>query len=399
MKEGLHNGWDVTDLENLCTIATGKRDVNEGNPNGVYPFFTCAQGIYKIDEYEFDGKAILVAGNGFFNVKYFEGKFNAYQRTYVLQNFPINEKYLYWYINHSLDVITKDKRGSTVKYIRLGDLTGHPVNIPPLNEQKRIAAKLDQIMPKIDELKERLLLIEKIERRTQLCFYYSNGQQYLLEGLGKYCVEREERYGRKYPNLWKIGVNKDTGIIDLRSKAKDYSKYKIVKNGDFIYNPMRINIGSIARYGGKDDCLTSPDYVVFYAKEELSASLLLLYLKSPQGLLEINHNSQGSVRSRLYYENLCNIQMPIAPAKKQQEAEFILNKFKTIKKQIGEIIERMDFLKRSILAKAFRGELVPQDPNDEPAEKLLERIKEEKAKMEAELKKTKKNVGGRKKAK
>ncbi|MFQ5753020.1 MAG: type I restriction endonuclease subunit S, partial [bacterium] len=61
--------------------------------------------------------------------------------------------------------------------------------------------------------------------------------------------------------------------------------------------------------------------------------------------------------------------------------------------------EKVDKFPQSVLSKAFRGELVPQDPNDEPAEKLLERIKEEKAKMEAELKKTKKNVGGRKKAK
>ena len=101
MKNTLPNGWDVTEIINLCTITTGKRDVNEGNPQGQYHFFTCAQEIYKIDKYEFDGKAILVAGNGFFNVKYYEGKFNAYQRTYVLQNFKINEKYLFFYITRS----------------------------------------------------------------------------------------------------------------------------------------------------------------------------------------------------------------------------------------------------------------------------------------------------------
>ena len=106
----LPSGWRFTDLANLCTIETGKKDVNEGSPVGIYPFFTCAQNIYKIDNYVFEGKALLVAGNGFFNVKHYEGRFDAYQRTYVLQNFKINDRYLYWYIQYRLDIITKDKR-------------------------------------------------------------------------------------------------------------------------------------------------------------------------------------------------------------------------------------------------------------------------------------------------
>ena len=110
MNEDLPIKWTATNLFQLCTITTGKRDVNEGNPNGRYPFFTCAQKVYKTDTYEFEGKAILIAGNGFFNVKYYDGKFNAYQRTYVLQDFSINPKYLYRYIDFQLDYITKNNQ-------------------------------------------------------------------------------------------------------------------------------------------------------------------------------------------------------------------------------------------------------------------------------------------------
>lgn len=161
----LPNGWSFTDLDNLCTIVTGKKDVNEGTPDGKYPFFTCAQDIHKIDNFVFEGKALLVAGNGFFNVKHYKGKFDAYQRTYVLQNFKVDDRYLYWYIKYRLDVITEDKRGSTVKYIRLGDLANHKVYIPPLNEQKRIAAKLDVIMSRIESLKVRLEKVLPILKR------------------------------------------------------------------------------------------------------------------------------------------------------------------------------------------------------------------------------------------
>ena len=76
----------TTPLGELTKIKTGKLDVNAGSDDGQYPFFTCATTPYKINNYAFDNEAILVAGNGDLNVKYYKGKFNAYQRTYVIQN-------------------------------------------------------------------------------------------------------------------------------------------------------------------------------------------------------------------------------------------------------------------------------------------------------------------------
>ena len=79
-----HN-WPTVELGDVCEIKTGKKDVNEGNPNGQYPFFTCAQNHTYSDEFSFDTEAILIAGNGDIGtVNYFKGKFEAYQRTYVL---------------------------------------------------------------------------------------------------------------------------------------------------------------------------------------------------------------------------------------------------------------------------------------------------------------------------
>ena len=89
-------------IDELCEIQTGKLDVNQADDNGKYPFFTCAVKIYRINTAAFDTEAVLVAGNGFFNVKYYKGKFNAYQRTYVLSNIGIDGKYLYYYIDEFL---------------------------------------------------------------------------------------------------------------------------------------------------------------------------------------------------------------------------------------------------------------------------------------------------------
>ncbi len=149
--ENLPSGWAVELLGKLCSITTGSKDVNEGNPVGQYPFFTCAQEISKCNAYSFDGAAILIAGNGNFSVKKYEGKFEAYQRTYVLQNFAIAHNYLFYFISHRLGEITKDNFGSTIRYIRIGNLTDYPVSFPSINEQHRIVAKIEELFSELDQ--------------------------------------------------------------------------------------------------------------------------------------------------------------------------------------------------------------------------------------------------------
>ncbi|WP_239505643.1 restriction endonuclease subunit S, partial [Providencia stuartii] len=83
-KNGVRFGgeWKHQRLASLCTIKTGKKDVNEGNPEGNYPFFTCASEPTKSDNYSYDCEALLIAGNGMLGkTHYFNGKFEAYQRT------------------------------------------------------------------------------------------------------------------------------------------------------------------------------------------------------------------------------------------------------------------------------------------------------------------------------
>ena len=143
-----NNDWQTYKLGELCDIKTGKKDVNAEDVNGAYPFFTCAQDVHKINTYTFDTEAVLVAGNGFFNVKYYKGKFDVYQRTYVLHNFSknVDGKFIYHFVNSKLDEITQNNRGSTIRYIRLGDLTEQEVLLPSIDEQRRITAKLEELL-------------------------------------------------------------------------------------------------------------------------------------------------------------------------------------------------------------------------------------------------------------
>ncbi|OGH38561.1 MAG: hypothetical protein A2905_03940 [Candidatus Levybacteria bacterium RIFCSPLOWO2_01_FULL_36_10] len=147
-----NNEWKSYKLGEICGIKTGKKDVNAENPNGIYPFFTCAQDIHKINSFTFDTEAVLVAGNGFFNVKYYNGKFDVYQRTYVLHNFKqgVDGKFIYHFVNSKLNEITKNNRGSTIRYIRLGDLTEQEILLPDLAGQKRIVSKIETLLQHTD---------------------------------------------------------------------------------------------------------------------------------------------------------------------------------------------------------------------------------------------------------
>lgn len=123
LKREIPEGWKVNHISDYVDVITGKEDANFATSNGKYAFFTCSDDILKCDIPKFKGKAILVAGNGNFNVKYYEGEFNAYQRTYVL--IPKDEKYaglMYYNVSQSINLLTKSAVGSIVKFITKGDV-------------------------------------------------------------------------------------------------------------------------------------------------------------------------------------------------------------------------------------------------------------------------------------
>ena len=115
--------WKEYRLGDFLPVITGKKNANVSTSDGLYPFFTCSRDMSRTDDYSFEGNAILVAGNGDFNVKFYNGKFEAYQRTYVL--IPYDSRYtawLYYAIKYNLNKITLAARGSVIKFITKGNL-------------------------------------------------------------------------------------------------------------------------------------------------------------------------------------------------------------------------------------------------------------------------------------
>ncbi|MCP1247217.1 restriction endonuclease subunit S [Acetobacter cerevisiae] len=142
---GFTGEWKKKTLSNVCQIKTGKKDVNEGCENGEYPFFTCARQHTFSENYSYDCEAILIAGNGEVGkTHYYNGKFEAYQRTYILSDFTnISVFFILHFIEFFLPLdISKEKQHGAMPYIKLGTLKDFSVVTPPIPEQRAIATVL-----------------------------------------------------------------------------------------------------------------------------------------------------------------------------------------------------------------------------------------------------------------
>jgi len=153
--DDLPEGWALSRLGKVVNICTGKLDANAAVPNGEYPFFTCSQTPSNIATYSFDTAAVLLAGNGDFNLKKFQGRFDAYQRTYVIEPVIWNLDFCFISVSAEIERITENNRGSAIPYLKLGDITNPVIWMPPLAEQHRIVAKVDELMALCDRLEAR----------------------------------------------------------------------------------------------------------------------------------------------------------------------------------------------------------------------------------------------------
>ena len=162
-------------LGDICQITTGKLDANAQVDNGIYPFFTCAEHPFKIDSFAFDTEALLISGNGanLGYINYYNGKFNAYQRTYVLDLFSENLQYIKWVLKVLLPKrIAIEKSSSNTPYILLSTLSDLMLPIPSKENQYHIA----ELMQSLER---------KLSSQITLNGSYNILKQYLLEGVSK----------------------------------------------------------------------------------------------------------------------------------------------------------------------------------------------------------------------
>lgn len=396
--------WVWTKLGRLVDIKTGKEDANFATEQGKYFFFTCAEDPLLCDTSVFYGESVLIAGNGAFHVNYYDGEFNAYQRTYVIQNFKaVNGKFVYYHTLRDIQNITSGNRGSTIRYIRLGDLTGSLFPLPPIPEQHRIVARIESLFEKLDHSRELVQsALDSFESRKAAILHKAFTGELTAKWREKNGVELEswvekrlgdcgllergrskhrprnasELFGGPYPFIQTGDVaNADVYITKHNQTLSEIglNQSKLFPKGTLCIT-IAANIGDVAILS-YDSCF--PDSVVGFTPNEYTNSKFVYYLMNilqKQLEAEAPATAQKNINLKVLNEITFRCPRIIEQQEIVRILDNLLEKEQQTQEQLEPILDQIDMMKKSILARAFRGELGTNDPSEESAMEFLKEI-------------------------
>ncbi len=324
----------------------------------------------------------------------------------------INKKYFCYAINEKLnELIEKAHGGVGLRHVTKGIFEETEIAIPPLSEQKRIVAKIEELFSELDNATKCLLSAKE----QQKIFYQS-----VLDNAFSNCKEHkklEDLLSQKLSNGYSgkpVGYETNYRVLSLSSTTSgvfldSYFKFldePTLEDRDIWCAPNDILIqrGNTIEYVGVPAIFTGmprrfifPDLMIrARANENLISTKFLYYaLSSPKIRNYLRQKAKGSAGTmpKINQSILASLPIPFCSKETQEkiveDIEEKLSNGLALERTIEESLSMSEVLRQSILKKAFSGRLVAQDQNDEPASVLLERIRAEKEAQKTESKKPK----------
>ena len=325
--------WEQRKLEELCNITTGRLDANAMVLDGQYDFYTSGIDVFKIDKAAFEGPAITIAGNGA-SVGYMhlaDGKFNAYQRTYVLTDFSADRQFLNVAIGNMLpDKIQEEVRGSGIPYIVLNMLTDLVIPFPSQKEQATIGAYFEGL--------DHLITLHQWKCRFLVENEVNDWEQRKLFDIANKVTEKNKNneFSEPFTNSAEQGIVSQREYFDREIvNNENLDGYYIVRNNDFIYNPrvsVTAPVGPINRNRLGRNGVMSPLYTIFRT-HNIDNLFLEFYFKTTSWHRYMKLNGDSGARfDRFTISSVQFMKMPIPyPMLAEQ-------------KKIGEYLDNLDHL-------------------------------------------------------
>ena len=374
----MKTGWQTKNLGDLCRIRTGKKDVNQGNPDGKFPFFTCAAEHTFSDNYSFDTEALLIAGNGDVGkVSYYNGKFEAYQRTYVLSDFAeVSPRFLYLILDGKLrDTVSKQKLGNTMPYIKVGMLTDFQLPVPPLAEQQRVVGLLDEAFAGLAtakaNAKKNLQNARALFESHLQSVYTQRGPGWQTKKLGDVSdVMNGGTPKTGVPEYWagqhrwitpaEMGKRVSPYVSDTERKITDLG---LRDSSARMLPPNSVILSSRAPIGhlviNTEPMGTNQGCKGLIPHSQIETKFLYYYLSSIVDLL--NSLGTGATFKELSGGKLKEVTVPVPSLAEQQKIGAKLDRLAEETQRLARLYERkqaaLEALKKSLLHQAFTGEL------------------------------------------
>ena len=332
-------------LGQLVYIQTGKLDANEAVPGGKYPFFTTAKEISCINEYAYDDEVVLVAGNGDLNVKYYKGKFNAYQRTYILtSNSNVRMKYLYYFLDKYIEVLRYQSIGGVIKYIKLNNLSDAQIPTRSTIEQDKII----RILEKLDN--------EIIIRNKQLSELSNLVKSRFNEMFGDVILNNKEWEISKWNEILTIRNGKNQKNVEDKNGQFPiygsggiigYAKDWIVKKNSVIIGRkgninkpilVRENFWNVDTAFGLEPIL-----------EKINSEYLFYFCQ----LYNFEKLNKAVTIPSLTKSDLLDISLPLPPLSLQNEFADFVGQVDKSQLAIQKSLEELETLKKSLMQEYF----------------------------------------------
>ena len=365
-------------LKDLINIRTGKLDANASSENGKYPFFTCSKETLKINTYSYDCECVLLAGNGDLNVKYYNGKFDAYQRTYILEckNDIISTKYLYYFMKKYLGILRNQSIGGVIKYIKLANISEAIIPIYSKEEQEEIVnniSKVEEVLniknKQMEELQKfiKSQFVEMFNRKKinkkgwlettvgehirLLTDFSANGSYKILDSKVimydepnyAYMVRTIDLENKEYKNKVKY-ITKET--YEFLSKSKVYPN-------DIIMN----KIGSAGKVYIMPDLgipvtLGRNAFLIRFNDNILPIYIYYL-LTSDYGKKQIQKSIRGAVTKTITKDDVRKIKISVPPIDLQNQFSEIVKQIDKQKFEIEKSLKETQELYESLMEKYF----------------------------------------------
>ncbi len=336
------SNYERVTLGEICDISTGKLNSNASSIDGKYPFFTCSKEVFKINEYAYDCEALLLAGNnaaGVYDVKHYLGKFNAYQRTYIItikNNFI--DRIIYSFIKYQLEGELKNlqklSKGAQTKYLTLGVVQDVEIIMPPIELQEQIVAEIEGYQKVIDGAK---MVVNNYKPTISV------KPEWEVVELGEVCEIKRGRFSHrprneprffngKYPFIQTGDVVKANGGIVSYTQTLNEDGLSVSKlfKPTIVLVTIAANIGDIAILN-YEACFTD-SVVGLRCLDESKVNPLFLGLLMQTKQEYLNHVAPQVAQKNITVEILKELRIEVPPI---QEQVFIV---KAIEEEM-EIVE------------------------------------------------------------